>query len=109
MVVPPGKTYFRGFPLLLRLQLARLTGLPLVLNSSSQSEFVVVPFVTAPKFSAMTSLKRTAGGGITGFTTPGEPALARQLAGSSGSPFGFIISSEEPPPSAATGQPPEVR
>src|SRR5215469_492119 len=108
MVVPPGKTYLRALPLLLRLQFARLTGLLLVLKSSSQSEFVVAPLVTAPKFSAITSLNRTVGEGAMGLTKPGEPELARQFAGSSGSPFGFMISSEDPPPSAAIGQPPEV-
>src|SRR5437763_11984893 len=104
MVAPPGKIYLRALPLLLRLQLARLTELPLVLKSSSQSELVVVPLVTTPKFSAITSLKRIAGGGPSELTTPGEPALARQLAGSSGSPLRFMISSEEPPPLAAIGQ-----
>src|ERR1041385_3187238 len=107
MLVPPGKTYLRALPLLLRLQLARLTVLPVVLKSSSQSEFVVIPLITAPKFSAITSLKRIADAGRTGFTMPGEPELARQLAGSSGSPLGFMISSDEPPPFAAVGQPPE--
>src|SRR5580765_2661578 len=107
MIVPPGKTYFRALPLLLRLQFAMLTGLPLVLKSSSQSEFVVEPLITEPKFSAMTSLKRIIGAAAMGLTTPGEPALARQLAGSSGSALGLIISSAEPRPFAAVGQPPE--
>src|ERR1041385_7006496 len=97
MVVPAGKTYLRVLPLLLKLQLAIFAAFVPALYNSTQSEFVVVPLVTAPKFSAITSLMRTTASGTAAFTIQGEPfrlRLARQLAGSSGSPFGLIISRE---------------
>src|SRR5512137_1764748 len=105
-MVPPGKTNFLALPLLLRLQSARLTlFMPLLYNSSQSGN--VPPLVTAPALSAITSLKRMAGAAGGGVTRPGEPltaALEHQLAGSSGSPFGLMISSEGPRPSARGGQ-----
>src|ERR1051326_3656915 len=97
MVVPPGMMYFRALPLLLRLQLPTFALLVPALYSSTQSELVLAPLVTAPEFSAMASLRRTVERAIETLTMPGEPftaVLARQLAGSSGSPFGLMISSE---------------
>src|SRR3954462_13601975 len=97
MVVPVGNTYFLALPLLLKLQLAMVAALLPALYNSTQSELVVVPLVTAPEFSAITSLMRTVARGIDAFMPPGEPLrlrLERQLAGSSGSPLGLMISSE---------------
>src|SRR5438093_11133295 len=102
-----GKTNRRGLLSSLRLQPERFTEEAPALYSSIQSGNAL-PFVTAPALSAMISLSRTgpsAGGAV---RLPGEPlllALARQLAGSSGSPSGSMISSDGPLPFAADGQP----
>src|SRR5207247_5132675 len=107
MLVVAGKTNLRGLPSSVRLHPPRLTALPLVLQSSIQSGNFR-PFVTAPALSAMTSFNRTAPGGGGAVRLPGEPVLlvlARQLAGSSSSPEGSIISSDEPASRAAAGQP----
>src|SRR2546421_310539 len=96
MFVALGNTYCRALPLLLRLQLERLTELAPLLYNSTQSELVVVPLMIAPRFSAITSLSRMAVVAGRAVTKPGEPLVVveRQFEGSSGSPLGLVISSE---------------
>src|SRR5205809_6997986 len=98
MLTLAGKTNLRALPSSVKLQPARFTGELLELDNSTKSG-KVPPLATTPRLSASTSLKRTLGGGVAGLAAPGEPAgwtLARQFAGSSGSPLTSKISSERP-------------
>src|SRR5205809_771285 len=107
MPEPGGKTNRRGLLSSLRLQPERFTEEAPSLYSSIQSGNAI-PFVTAPALSAMISLSRTGPGARGVVRLPGEPlllALARQFAGSSWSPKGSIISSDDPASCAAAGQP----
>src|SRR5258708_6270369 len=92
MFTPGGRTYFRAFPSLLRLQPARLAVMGPVLMISIHDGF--------PGLRAMISWIGMRSGGEGGVTPRGVPlleALTRQFAGSSGSPAGSLISSDAPP------------